>query len=55
MFTSAHVDDVPPFLQVVGAAVLVFQAIGVPPDVMAYDGLEALAHGIVLNGGADDL
>src|ERR1035441_7659840 len=49
------VDDVPPCGEVVGAAVLVLQVVGVLPDVVAEDGVEAAGEGRVLVGGGDDL
>ena len=49
------VDDVPPGGEVVGTLVLVLQVVGVLPDVVAEDGVEALAQRRVLVGGGDDL
>src|ERR1017187_5848224 len=49
------VDDVPPRGEVVGAAVVVLQVVGVLPDVVAEDGVEAAGERIVLVGGGDDL
>ena len=49
------VDDVPPGGEVVGAVVLVFEVVGVLPDVVAEDGVDALAERVVLVGGGDDL
>jgi len=48
------VDYVPPGLQVFGAAVVVFEVVGVLPDVVAEDGMKALRYGIVLVRGAED-
>src|ERR1039457_3634748 len=48
------VDGVPPGGEVVGAAVVVFQVVGVLPDVVAEDGVEAIGEGTVLVGGGDD-
>src|ERR1017187_7988443 len=48
------VDNVPPRGEVVGAAVVVFQVVGVLPDVVAEDGVEAIGEGTVLVGGGDD-
>ena len=42
------VDDVPPRGEIVGAAILVVQVVGVFPDVDAEDGLLALHHRVVL-------
>src|SRR5208283_5368524 len=48
------VDDVPPGGEVVGAAVVVLQVVGVLPDVVAEDGIEALRQrGILVGGGHD--
>jgi hypothetical protein len=49
------VEDVPPGREIFGATVVVFQVLGVLPDVVAEDGIEALRDGVVLIGGADDL
>src|ERR1039458_1640408 len=49
------VDDAPPGGQIVGAAVLVFQVVGVLPDVVAEDGIQALGQRRFLVGGGDDL
>src|SRR5665811_904623 len=49
------VDDVPPGGEIFGTAVVVFQVVGVLPDVVAEDGVEALGDGAVLIGSADDL
>ena len=49
------VDYVPPGGEVVGTLVLVFQVVGVLPDVVAEDGVKALAQGRILVGGGDDL
>ena len=46
------VDYVPPGLQVFRAAVVVFEIVGVLPDVVAEDGMEALRDGIILIRGA---
>src|SRR5258705_4929509 len=48
------VDDVPPRLDVVGPAVLVFQIVGVLPDVETHDRLLTLHQRIVLVRGARD-
>src|ERR1035437_9370264 len=42
------VDDVPPGGEIFGTAVVVFQVVGVLPDVVAEDGIEALRDGAVL-------
>src|SRR5271157_3031744 len=42
------VHYVPPGLQVFGTAVVVFEIVGVLPDVVAEDGMEALRNGVVL-------
>src|SRR5579872_94802 len=44
------IDDVPPRVQIVGPFVLVFQIIGVFPDVVAHDRFESVRHGVVLVG-----
>jgi len=49
------VHCVPPGGKVFGTAVVVLQIIGVLPDVVAEDGVEALRDGVVLVGSADDL
>src|SRR5215831_12026223 len=49
------VDDVPPGGEVVGAAVLVLEVVGVLPDVISEDRVEALAERRVLVGRRDDL
>ncbi|SPE28485.1 putative Phosphomannomutase [Acidobacteriia bacterium SbA2] len=49
------VGDVPPGGEIFGAAVVVFQIVGVLPDVVAEDGVEALGDWVVLIGGAEDL
>src|ERR1035437_9216723 len=49
------VDDAPPCGEVVGAAVLVLEVVGVLPDVVEQDGIEALGKGRVLVGGGDYL
>src|ERR1039458_5483613 len=48
------VDNVPPRGEVVGAAAVEFQVVGVLPDVVAEDGVEAIGEGTVLVGGGDD-
>jgi hypothetical protein len=48
------VDGIPPGGEVVGAAVLVFEVVGVLPDVVAEDGVAALRDRVVLVGGGDD-
>src|ERR1039458_7737576 len=48
------VDDVPPGGEVVWPAVVVFQVVGVLPDIVAEDGVEAVGEGRVLVGGGDD-
>src|SRR4029077_11409480 len=45
----------PPRGEVFGTAVVVFQVIGVLPDVVAEDGIQALREGIVLIRRGDDL
>src|ERR1700684_4393791 len=49
------VDGVPPGGQIFGAAVVVFQVVGVLPDVVAEDGIVALGDGTVLIGRAHDV
>src|SRR4029453_5268801 len=49
------VHDVPPGIDVVGAAVLVEQVVGVLPDVEAEDGRAALHHRVVLVGEGAEL
>src|ERR1035438_7753349 len=49
------VDNVPPGGEIVGAAVLVLQIVGVLPDVVEQDGIVALGEGRVLVGRGDDL
>src|SRR5258708_37007610 len=49
------VDDVPPRGEVIGAAVLVLQIVGVLPNVVAEDGVEAQAQRRGLIGRGDDL
>src|SRR5438128_11335362 len=46
------VDDVPPGGQVLRAAVLVLEVVGVLPHVVAHDGIVALGKGVVLVGRA---
>src|SRR6267378_7988814 len=48
------VDYAPPSLQILGGAVVVFEIVGVLPDIVAEDGIEALRDGIVLVGSGDD-
>src|SRR4029077_204047 len=48
------VNYVPPGLQIFGAAVVVLEVVGVLPDVVAEDGIEALRDGVVLVGSAGD-
>ena len=48
------VDYVPPGLQIFGTAVVVFEIVGVLPDVVAEDGIQALRDGIVLIWSADN-
>ena len=52
--TFGPVDDVPPRVDVVGAAVLVVQVVGVLPDVDAEQRRLAVADRVVLVGGRDD-
>jgi hypothetical protein len=49
------VDDVPPGGQIVGAAVLVLEIVGVLPDIVAEDGVEALGERRFLVGGGQNL
>src|ERR1700693_79225 len=49
------VDYVPPGGQIFRTAVVVFQVVGVLPDVVAEDGIKALRDGAVLIGRGDDL
>src|ERR1039457_1615428 len=49
------VDYVPPRGEVIGAAVLVLEVVGVLPNVVAEDGVETLAQRRVLIRGGDDL
>ena len=49
------VHDVPPGGEIFRAAVVVFQVVGVLPDVVPEDGVKSLGNGIVLIGGSDDL
>src|SRR5262245_20894491 len=49
------VDHVPPGLEVVGAAVLVVEVVGVLPDIDAEDRELALHERAILVGGAEDL
>src|SRR5882762_9774614 len=48
------VDHAPPSLQILGTAVVVFEIVGVLPDIVAEDGKEALRDGVVLVGSGDD-
>ena len=48
------VDYVPPGGEILGAAVVVLQVVGVFPDVVAQDGEQALRDGIVLVGSGED-
>src|SRR5579864_9508214 len=49
------VDYIPPSRQVFGAAIVVFEVVGVLPNVIAENGEQALGDGVVLVGRADDL
>ena len=49
------VDGVPPGGEVVRATVVVLEVVGVLPDVVAEDGVEALQMRVVLVGSGDDL
>src|SRR5579883_115244 len=49
------VDDVPPCGEIFRTAVLVFQVIGVLPDIVAEDGVVSLRERGILVGGGDDL
>jgi len=49
------VDDVPPRGEVIGAAVLVLEVVGVLPNVVEQDGINALREGRILVGSADHL
>src|ERR1019366_3316709 len=49
------VDDVPPGLEVLGAAVLILEVVGVLPDVVAHDRRHALRDRAVLIGGGEHL
>jgi hypothetical protein len=49
------IDYVPPRGEIFGAAVVVLQVVGVLPDVVAEDGVEALGERVVLVGGGNDL
>jgi len=49
------VDYVPPGREVFGAAIVVFQVVGVFPDVVAENGEQALGDWVVLIGRANDL
>ena len=49
------VDDVPPGREIFGTAVVVFQVVGVLPDIVAEDGIQALRDRAVLIRRADDL
>src|SRR5258708_31817467 len=51
---GAPVDDVPPAVNIIGALVLVFEVIGMLPDVYAQDRLLAVHQRVVLVGPADD-
>src|SRR6267378_3554828 len=42
------VDHAPPSLQILGTAVVVFEIVGVLPDIVAENGIEALRDGVVL-------
>jgi len=48
------VDYVPPGLEIFGPAVVVFEIVGVLPDIVAEDGMKSLRDGIVLIWSADD-
>ena len=48
------VHDVPPGLQILGTAIVVFQIVGVLPNVVAHDGVQALRDGTVLVGSGDN-
>ncbi len=48
------VDDLPQFGEVVGAAVLVVEVVGVLPDVEGEEGAEALGDGVAGAGLLDD-
>src|ERR1700724_3507269 len=49
------VDYVPPRREVFGAAVVVFQVVGMLPDVVAENGEQALGDRVVLIRGGNDL
>src|SRR5579863_9307105 len=49
------VDYIPPSRQVFGAAIVVFEVVGVLPNVIAENGEQSLGDGVVLVGRADDL
>src|SRR3984893_1015769 len=49
------VEDVPPGGEIFGTAVVVFQVVGVLPDVVAEDGIEALRDWVVMIRSGDDL
>src|SRR5579884_2841418 len=48
------VDDVPPVGEVLWAAVLILQVVGMLPDVIAHDGEEAFHQGTILVRGRSD-
>src|ERR1700739_4238152 len=49
------VDYVPPGREIFGATVVVFQIVGMLPNIIAEDGIQTLRDGIVLIWGGDDL
>ena len=48
------IDDVPPGVEIIGAAVLVLEVVGMFPDVVAHDGIETIRLGVVLVGSGCD-
>ena len=49
------VQDVPPGGEIFGAAIVVFQVVGVLPDIVSEDGIESLRNGVVLVRRGHDL
>ena len=48
------IDDIPPGCQIIWAAVLILQIVGMLPDIVAHDREEAVGEGAILVGGRGD-
>ena len=49
------IDNIPPRRQIFGAAIVVFQVVGMLPDIVAENGEQTLGKRVVLIRGGDDL